>query len=186
MLPENDLWILSFYRASEITGALFFGRLARSLKPNDIQRDLTKHFCDEACHAWYWTECIERLNAKPLKLPNAYQDKYLEAAGIPVNMMEVLAVTQVFEQRVISQYSIHRQVPGLQPEIKETIERIMRDERWHIEWVGAALAKMEKKYGTDLVESTLHRFRQADRQVYKKTVDEHGQRIQDLMKLRRR
>ena len=30
-LPEHELWMLSFYRTSEISGALFFGRLARSL-----------------------------------------------------------------------------------------------------------------------------------------------------------
>jgi hypothetical protein len=26
---EHDRWLLSFYRSSEINGALFFGRLAR-------------------------------------------------------------------------------------------------------------------------------------------------------------
>ena len=33
-------------------------------------------------HAWYWTDCIERLGAKPLKLDVAYQDQYLVAAGM--------------------------------------------------------------------------------------------------------
>ncbi len=100
MVDENELWILSFYRTSEISGALFFGRLARTMKPGEIQRDMTKHFSDESMHAWYWTACIEKLGAHALKLEQSYQDQYLAAAGLPVNIMEVLAITQVFEKRV--------------------------------------------------------------------------------------
>jgi hypothetical protein len=113
MLSENELWILSFYRVSEISGALFFGRLARSMQPGRSQEDMTKHFSDEAVHAWYWTDGIQRLDAKPLKLDVAYQDQYLTAAGMPVNMMEILAITQVFERRVMNQYKRHSQVPGM-------------------------------------------------------------------------
>jgi bacterioferritin (cytochrome b1) len=182
LLTEHELWILSFYRASEISGALFFGRLAKSMRPGRIQHDLTKHFADESAHAWYWTDCIDRLGGQPLKLREAYQDAYLEAAGMPVNMMEVLAITQIFEQRVISQYSIHSQIPGLEPQIKETLERIMQDEKWHIEWIRDALLQMEEQFGHDVVEATVKRFRNADKEVYTLTMKEHEERIADLMK----
>src|SRR5688500_8166637 len=86
MLSENERWILSFYRTSEISGALFFGRLAKSMRPGTVQRDMTKHFSDEAMHAWYWTSCLERLGEKPLKLDQSYQDQYLLAAGMPANL----------------------------------------------------------------------------------------------------
>ena len=66
MIDENELWILSFYRTSEISGALFFGTLARSMRPGPIQHDMTKHFSDEALHSWYWTSCINNLGAQPL------------------------------------------------------------------------------------------------------------------------
>lgn len=181
MLSENELWLLSFYRSSEISGALFFGRLAQSLRPGHIQRDLTKHFADESAHAWYWTSCIERLGAKPLKLREVYQDQYLEAAGMPVNIMEVLAITQVFEQRVISQYSVHTQAPGLDPIVKETLQRIMEDEKWHIEWIREALREMEAAHGKELVEKTLRKFKDADREVYQHTMTEHGERIKEIL-----
>ena len=183
MLSEHERWILSFYRTSEITGSLFFGRLARSIKSGQIQVDLTKHFADEAMHAHYWTQCLDRLESQPIKLRNAYQDQYLEAAGMPVNLMEVLAITQVFEQRVISQYSIHKQVRNLKPEIHETLELIMEDEKWHIHWVKEALAQMEIKYGKDLVESTIRRFRQADHEVYAQTMNELEARFGDLLQI---
>ncbi len=185
-LKENELWILSFYRTSEISGALFFGRLARAMKAGPIQRDMTKHFSDEAVHAWYWTSCLERLGAHPLKLGQAYQDKYLEAAGIPVNLMEVLAITQTFEKRVIGQYALHSRVPGLQPAVKETFEKIMVDEQWHIEWVGKALKQMEPEYGRSYIQDTLARYGKADQDVYGKTLQEHETRLKDLSKRRSR
>lgn len=181
MLSENELWILSFYRTSEISGALFFGRLAKSMRPGAIQRDLTKHFSDEAMHSWYWTSCIERLGGQPLKLSEAYQDQYLAAAGMPVNLMEVLAITQVFEKRVINQYARHNQLPGLHTEVRDTLAKIMVDEKWHIEWIHDALKKMETEYGKELIETTLRRFQAADREVYSKTIQEHEERIQSII-----
>jgi hypothetical protein len=177
MLDENELWVLSFYRTSEISGALFFGSLAKSMKPGSIQRDMTKHFSDEAMHAWHWSSCIEKLGAQALKLTEAYQDQYVAAAGMPVNLMEVLAITQVFEKRVINQYARHSRIPGILQEIKETLATIMADESWHIEWVQAALKGMEKEYGADLIAQTLKRFRQADEEVYQKTMEEHEARV---------
>lgn len=184
-LSENELWLLSFYRTSEISGALFFGRLARSVS-GPIQRDMTKHFSDESLHAWYWTSCIDRLGAAPLKLNNAYQDQYISAAGMPGNLMEVLALTQVFERRVINQYALHSRVQDLKVEVAETIARIMQDEKWHIEWVGKALKNMEKEYGRDQVKATLARFTAADREVYQKTMAEHEERIKDLIRIKSR
>ncbi|MGA9767686.1 MAG: ferritin-like domain-containing protein [Blastocatellia bacterium] len=181
-LSENELWILSFYRTSEISGALFFGRLAKSMKPGSIQRDMTKHFSDEALHSWYWTSCIERLGGEPLKLSEAYQDQYLAAAGLPVNLMEVLAITQVFEKRVINQYARHNQVPDLHTEVRDTLAKIMVDEKWHIEWIHEALKNMEPEYGKELIETTLRRFQAADREVYSRAAQEHEERIQFIVK----
>ena len=186
VLTENELWILSFYRTSEINGALFFGRLARAQKPGAIQHDLTKHFSDEALHAWYWTSCIERFGQKPLKMSQAYQDRYLEAAGIPANLMEILAITYTFEKRVMAQYGLHRKVPSLPAELEETFSRIMEDERWHIAWVTRALEELGPEYGRSYIDETLARCRRADEEVYRETLAEHAARIDDLIKMKKR
>jgi bacterioferritin (cytochrome b1) len=180
-LSDDERWLLSYYRTSEINGALFFGRLARTLKSSPIQHDLTKHFADEAQHAWYWTDCLDRLGVRPIKLSEAYQDQYLEAAGVPANLMEVMAITLVFERRVINQYAKHLAAPELRPEVKETIDRIMADERWHVQWVRDALAGMEERFGQENVADTLRRFKEADRQVYAKTLEEHEARLGFLL-----
>jgi hypothetical protein len=185
-ISENELWLLSFYRISELSGALFFGRLARALRAGPIQHDLTRHFADESQHAWYWTRCIAELGAEPISLGQAYQDRYLAAAGLPANLMEVLAITQVFEARVIGQYNLHRHTPTLRPAIKKTLDRILEDEKWHIQWVRAALEGMTSKYGKERVRATLERYAAADREVYRQTIAEHEQRVVDLMRLKRR
>lgn len=184
-LSEDDLFVLSFYRSSEINGSLFFGRLARALKPGPIQHDLSKHFADEAQHAWYWTDCIDRLGGRPMKLADAYQDRYLEAVGLPMNMMEVLAITLVFERRVINQYAKHLAAPGIQPEVGETISRIMEDERWHVQWVRDALGVLETRFGGEHVKATLERYREADREVYAQALHEYEERFAFLADPRR-
>lgn len=180
-LSEDELFLLSFYRSSEINGSLFFGRLARALKPGPVQHDLSKHFADEAQHAWYWTQCIDRLGERPMKLADAYQDRYLEAVGLPMNVMEVLAITLVFERRVINQYAKHLALPHLREEISGTINRIMQDERWHVQWVRDALSDLEARFGKDHVEGTLRRYRQADQEVYAQTLSEYEERLGFLL-----
>lgn len=185
-LSENERWLLSFYRTSEINGSLFFGRLAKSIPPGPIQHDMTKHFSDEGVHAWYWTDCLHKLGSEPMRLDETYQERYLVAAGLPTNLMEILAITLVFEKRVIGQYALHRATPDLQPEIQNTISRIMEDEKWHIEWVTKALEGLKPEYGEDRVVETLRRFHEADREVYQSVLREHEDRLADLIRNRTR
>jgi demethoxyubiquinone hydroxylase (CLK1/Coq7/Cat5 family) len=179
-LSENDLWLLSYYRGSEINGALFFGRVARTLRPGKLQAEVTHHFADEANHARYWTDCITDLGYHAEKLRGSYQDQYLQAAGMPANLMEVMAITQVFEKRVIGQYRQHLLVPDLHPRIRQTIEQIMIDERWHIKYVRDALKEMETRYGAAHITETVDRFTEADQEVYAKTLAEYGERVEFL------
>lgn len=175
-LSENDLWLLSYYRYSEINGALFFGRVARFVR-GPLLVDVTHHFSDEAQHANYWTKCLHELDQLPLKQTKAYQDQYLDAVGIPANMMEIMAITQIFEKRVIGQYRHHMRLPGIHPAVRNTIETIMHDERWHIQYVREALAGMEQAYGAEEIEQTLARHAAADQEVYANTLAEYGERV---------
>lgn len=180
-MSDMDQWILSFYRHSEISGAQFFGRLAKALPPGPIQTDLTKHFADESQHAWYWTKALHEMDIDPLKMTFAYQDHYIEACGMPTNIMEILAITQVFERRVISQYARHARVKNIHPVVKSTMNLIMEDEKWHIEWVGNALKDLESVYGKDLVDKTYERYRKADQEIYGRLVEEHHDRIAHIL-----
>ena len=179
-IDDNLHWLLSFYRTSEISGALFFGELARTLRPSPIQQDMTRHFADEATHARYWTECLAKLGVEPLKLSTAYQDQYLSAAGLPANLMEVLAITQVFEKRVVSQYMLHARSPKTPTIVQDCIASIMEDEKWHIEWIRSALSDMEDEFGAQHIKQTLRRYTLADREVYRNMTREHAERVGEL------
>lgn len=175
-MMENELWLASFYRSSEISGALFFGRVARTVR-GPLQRDVTHHFADEAAHAAYWTQCISDLGARAIPMRDAYQDRYLEAVGVPASLMEVMAITQVFEKRVISQYHSHLRREETPAPVRETITKIMRDERWHVRYVRDALTAMADRYGAAEIEATLARFTAADEEIYAKALAEYGERF---------
>jgi len=174
---DNDRWMLSYYRVSEINGALFFGRVARVMRPGYLQSQVTHHFADEAAHASYWTGCMEDLGFYPEKQRTAYQDRYFTALGVPANLMEVLAITLVFEKRVIGHYRRHLAHPDTHPRIRQTIERIMFDERRHLRYVREALDNMGARYGAEVVSRTTERYEEADREVYAAAIAEFGERM---------
>lgn len=179
-VSEDERWLLSYYRSSEIAGAVFFGRLARTLPSGPIQADVTRHFADEANHARYWTDCLETLGVSPMRVGEAYQDRYLDEAGLPANLIEILSVTYVFERRVVEHYRRHLAAPGLRPVVSSTLRRILRDEGWHLHWVRSALDELAERHGRDVVEAALDHFVAADRAVYASAVDEHDARLQIL------
>ena len=177
---DAERWLLSFYRASEIDGALFFGRLCKVIRDPRVQFDLTRHFADESQHTRWWTDCMDEMGVKPMKVISSYQDAYLEAGGAPANVMEVLAVTLAFEKRVAGSYAAHTRVAGLAPPIRATLEKIMKDEGWHIQWVSKALQEMESDYGVEAVEAAVKRYADADRDIYQRTLAEHEDVVRRL------
>ncbi|HEY5603626.1 MAG TPA: ferritin-like domain-containing protein [Gammaproteobacteria bacterium] len=176
-MNEQERWIMSFYRYSEITGAMFFAKVAACMPAGPIQVNLNKHFADESMHSWYWTKALDELGYKPIRVANAYQDAYLDAGGLPVNMMEILALTNVFEKRVIKQYAHHMKIPNLNPVIKQTIEKIIEDEKWHVHWINQALKTFAQKYGEDKVNKKIQHYKAADEAIYRKFIQEHKDRL---------
>jgi len=81
---------------------------------------------------------------------------------------------------VITQYNLHAATARLPSEVKDTLQIIMTDEQWHLEWIRNALTNMEPDYGKDNIRQTLKRFTDADREVYQKTILEHADRINHL------
>jgi hypothetical protein len=55
---DRDLWVLNFYRNSELHGALLMGRLARTLTANSLLVHVTRHCATEARHAAMLSETI--------------------------------------------------------------------------------------------------------------------------------
>ena len=165
-ISENDLWILSYYRESELTGSLVMGRLARETDDDDLRVHLTEHCAEEAFHAWLWTETILKVGGTPKRVAETYQTRYYAEIGTPASLLEVLALTQVFERRVIRHFRAHMKWPNTHPAVLETLQRMIDDEVGHISWVKDRLDRYAAEKGEAIVADTMRRFTEVDERVY--------------------
>jgi acyl carrier protein len=165
-ISENELWILSYYRESELAGSLVMGRLARETDDDDLRVHLTEHCAEEAQHAWLWTETILKVGGTPKRVAETYQTRYYAEIGTPASLLEILALTQVFERRVIRHFRAHLEWPGTHPAVIETLRRMIADEAGHIGWVKGWLDRHAAERGDALVAETLRRFAEVDERVY--------------------
>jgi acyl carrier protein len=165
-ISENELWLLSYYRESELAGGLLMGRLARETDDDDLRVRLTEHCAEEARHAWAWTETILKVGGTPRRVSETYQSRYHSALGNPTNLLEVLALTQIFERRVVRHFRAHLSWPGTHAEVKRTLQQLINEEAGHIRWVKDRLDAYGAVHGDAVVTEMLERFKAVDEQVY--------------------
>ena len=165
-VDENELWILSYYRAPELAGALVMGRLAAQTDDDDLRVNLTEHCAEEANHAWLWTQTILEVGGTPRRVSETYQDRYCKAIGPPTTVLDVLALTQVFERRVVKHFRDHLGRPYTHPAVARTLQRMIADEAGHIGWVKERLDRWAIEPGGAAVAETLQRFAEVDERVY--------------------
>jgi demethoxyubiquinone hydroxylase (CLK1/Coq7/Cat5 family) len=164
-IHDDELWVLSYYRASELAGALLFGRLARRTRDAELACQLTKHCAEEARHAWLWTETICRLGCLPVLMEETYQSRYARQIGLPISMPELLALTHVFEARIQQHFTVHARRADVHPLVRETLQQLLDEEVSHLSWIAKRLAKYRQEEGVD-VPTLLLRYRKADEAIY--------------------
>ena len=165
-ISENDLWILSYYRESELAGSLVMGRLARETDDDDLRVHLTEHCAEEAHHAWLWTKTILDVGGTPKRVAETYQTRYYAEIGTPASLLEVLALTQVFEKRVIRHFRAHMKWPNTHPAVLATLQRMIDDEVGHISWVKDRLDRYAAQKDSAVVAETIRRYTEVDQRVY--------------------
>ncbi len=163
---DNDIWILSYYRESELAGGLVMGRLSQETDDDGLRAKLTEHCAEETRHAALWSETIQRLGAQPRRVRETYQSRYHEKLGAPRTMLDVLALTQVFERRVVRHFTAHLSWPGTHPAIAETLRTMIADEAGHISWVRDWLDGYAAQHGKAVVQAKLREYEAVDREIY--------------------
>jgi hypothetical protein len=153
-------WRLSWYRQSELEGALLLGRMVRQANNRRLVAHLTRHCADEARHALIWERTLTRLDLPAVRIFRSYQSFYLEETSPPRTLEEVLALTHVFEQRVDRRFAEELRRPDLPGPMRRALEIMLRDEQDHLAWVADWLA------GRPGRDALLDRFRQADERVH--------------------
>ena len=165
-VSDNDIWILSYYRESELAGSLVMGRLSQETEDDALRAKLTEHCAEEARHASLWSDTIIELGALPRRVRETYQTRYQARLGAPRSMLDVLALTQVFERRVVRHFTAHLSWPGTHPVIQRTLRTMIADEAGHISWVREWLDEYAAQHGKSLVQSKLREYEAVDREVY--------------------
>ena len=174
-VTNSEIALLNFYRASELHGGLILGQMVRRTRDPALILSLTRHSAEEVMHAQLWTETIIAVGGKPAPVRDTYQTRYAEAVGTPLTLLEVLALTQVFERRVYRHFTLHLRVPGVHPVIAQTLQRMLEEERGHLSWVKHWLDQQAKERGQE-VRDVMRRYALADRQIYDALSSEFGLR----------
>lgn len=165
-VSDNDIWILSYYRESELAGSLVMGRLSQETDDDELRAKLTEHCAEEARHASLWSDTIIELGALPRRVRETYQTRYQARLGAPRTMLDVLALTQVFERRVVRHFTAHLSWAGTHPVIQRTLRTMIADEAGHISWVRDWLDGYAARHGKIVVQSKLREYEAVDREVY--------------------
>jgi demethoxyubiquinone hydroxylase (CLK1/Coq7/Cat5 family) len=174
--PTPEIALLNFYRASELHGGLILGQMVRRTRDPDLILNLTRHSAEEVMHAQLWTETIIAVGGRPAPVRETYQTRYAEEVGTPLTMLEILALTQVFERRVYRHFTDHLRRPDLHPAIATTLRRMLDEERGHLTWVKHWLDKQAATRPTE-VREVMRRYAAADAVIYAAISAEYGWRL---------
>lgn len=172
----NEIALLNFYRASELHGGLILGQMVRRTRDPDLILNLTRHSAEEVMHAQLWTETILAIGGKPAPVRETYQTRYAEEVGTPISMLEILALTQVFERRVYRHFTLHLRQPGVQPAVAATLRRMLDEERGHLTWVKRWLDRQSAVRPVE-VRDVMRRYAEVDERVYSAISIEYGWRL---------
>lgn len=164
-VDSAELSLLNFYRASELHGGLILGQMVRRTRDPELILQLTRHSAEEVMHALLWTETIIAVGGKPAPVRDTYQNRYVEIVGTPLTLLEVLALTQVFERRVYRHFTLHLRQPRVHPVVAKTLQRMLDEERGHLSWVKTWLDEQSRQRGKEVTD-VIRRYQVADQRVY--------------------
>jgi len=161
-----EIAVFSYYRNAEQHGSNLLFRLLRHLDDPDAQIALSQHLADETRHAWLWTERIIRAGAKPLVVCDGYQTRMGRQAGMPRDVIDLLALTVVVEQRALRRYQQHLRRPNVDADTQAVLKSVTKDEAWHIDWIRKLGRSMAAEQGVSArFDDAIARYREVDRQV---------------------
>lgn len=168
MISDEELQVLSMYRAGELAGALFLGKLALHTTIDKIRVNITQHAMEEAVHSWLWTKAIVGMGGIPLKETNSYQAEYGRVFGMPQDIIDAFCLTQVLEKRVKFHFQRHLKLPNQNKIVIKTLKKLLADEEGHLYWIRKELDGYSREHGGERVNQTMKRCEEIDEEVYNK------------------
>ena len=164
---DKLVMIFSFYRDAELRGARLLFNLLHHLKDAEAQVKMSRHLADETRHAWLWTKRIADLGAAPVMIDDGYQRRLGLRTGVPKDLIDLLALTVVVEERARSRYVLHAGMPRVDKETLAVLKAVTEDEAWHLSWIERQMHEIACKQGNpQRAHQALERYRAIDREVY--------------------
>lgn len=124
---DRELWVLNFYRNSELHGALLMGRLARTVADTDLLVHVTRHCATEARHAAMLSETIAALGGPIDPHVTTVQEHYSAKGGVPASLVDLLVVSEILEHRVRITYRAHLTGARVEPAVRQCLTEILRE-----------------------------------------------------------
>ena len=177
-----DILLFSYYRDAELRGADLILRLINRTDNLDLQEKLTRHLADETNHAWLWTERIRALGGDPVRINDGYHRHLRRKAGLPANLLDLLALTYVVEERAGKRYAEHASRPDVDAKTLEALKEMSKDEEWHLAWVAEKLKELEHTEGAEKVAATLARYRALEAEAFAEMLADEQKALSELTK----
>lgn len=149
-ISQRELWLLNFYRNSELHGALLMGKLARNFRDPRLLVNLTKHCATEAHHAALLTETIVALGGPIDPHTETIQNHYAFEGGLPNELVDLLVLSEILEARVLTSYREHLAGTDVHPQVHETLNQIVREMQQeedgaHAGWIEQTLYQLPRQ-----------------------------------------
>lgn len=182
-ISKPELWILSNYAASELSGALILGARARQTDSDYIRVQCTWHCNEEMRHSLKWIGLIQKLGGMALEIHDKEGDHYYARAGIPKTDLDLLAFVHVFERRVPFHLSLHAARPNTHQLVKELIAELVKDENAHLAWMREELKRRIAQGSEEEISNALERHAKIEQEVYEehiKMLEKNGGELADF------
>lgn len=169
-ISQPELWILSNYAASELSGALILGARARQTDSDYIRVQCTWHCNEEMRHSLKWVGLIQKLGGMPLEVHDKEGDHYYARAGIPKTDIDLLVFVHIFERRVPFHLSLHAARPNTHQLVKELIAELIKDEDAHLAWMREELKRRIAQGNEDEINASFERHALVEQEVYEEHI----------------
>ena len=142
---DRELWVLNFYRNSELHGALLMGRLARTLTDTNLLVHVTRHSATEAHHAAMLSETIAAVGGEIDPHVTTVQEHYSAKGGVPTSLIDLLVLSEVLEHRVLTTYRAHLAGTDVASSVRQCLTAILHEMEGeegngeHAGWIDEAL-----------------------------------------------
>jgi tRNA isopentenyl-2-thiomethyl-A-37 hydroxylase MiaE len=164
-----ESFVINRYAASELAGSILLGKMARKVKDTDLMVNLTRHCMEEARHAFVWYDLMKRIGIPIIEIHDSEGENYFSHVDKANDIIEFLAFTHIFEQRVPFHFELHAKWTK-NPEVKKVLEMLIPEEAPHLSWIKEVLLK-EIENGNNKIKEVLERYAKLEQNLYYEDLD---------------